>query len=396
MTIKELREKRARCTEQASAILDVATAENRALNEEESRQFDGWMAEADNLKAQLDRVERLEAEKRSLNESRGRQTFTSSSTDTELRRYLLGQENPGSQGMTFQLRAQSHTGSEGGYTVADEPMAALERAFKVFGGVRQVARILRTSTGADLPLPTMNDTSNVASIIGENTSLGSGPDLTFGQVTLKAFKYSSGIILVPFELLQDASVNVGQLVGEALGERIARGTSLHFTTGDNTGKPQGVTAASAGKTGGTLGQISYAELVDTLHSVDAAYRRNAVWMFNDQTLAYIRKIVDGNTRALIWNNAQSIANGVEPTLLGHRYIVNNDMPSLDTANAKPILFGDFDAGYIVRDVQDVQIIRMNERYADSGQVGFVGISRHDGRLVNAGTSPIKAFQNAAA
>jgi len=59
-----------------------------------------------------------------------------------------------------------------------------------------------------------------------------------------------------------------------------------------------------------------------------------------------------------------------------------------------LLFGDFQK-YIIRDVTGAEagpvILRLNERYADYGQVGFFLFSRHDGDLLDAGTDPIRCM-----
>ena len=64
------------------------------------------------------------------------------------------------------------------------------------------------------------------------------------------------------------------------------------------------------------------------------------------------------------------------------------------ANAKSILFGRLDK-YKVRVVQDVRMLRLTERYADNLQVGFVAFLRCDGRLLDAGTNPVKHYANSA-
>lgn len=51
------------------------------------------------------------------------------------------------------------------------------------------------------------------------------------------------------------------------------------------------------------------------------------------------------------------------------------------ANAKSILFGDL-SNYFIRDALDIMVIRRDERYADTLEVGF--LQRTDGNLVNAG------------
>ena len=81
------------------------------------------------------------------------------------------------------------------------------------------------------------------------------------------------------------------------------------------------------------------------------------------------------------------------TILGYPYIINNDVAVMGVS-AKSILFGDF-SNYFIRDALDVQVIRLNERFADNLQVGFIAFQRTDGNLINAGTNPVKYYQNSA-
>ena len=69
------------------------------------------------------------------------------------------------------------------------------------------------------------------------------------------------------------------------------------------------------------------------------------------------------------------------TLLGYGIKLNNDMPT-PAANAKSIAFGDFNEGYLIRDVADFFLLRLEERYADFLQVGFVGFQRTDAVVQN--------------
>lgn len=298
-----------------------------------------------------------------------------------------------------EVRAQAvGTGAAGGFTVPDEPMRALEVALLNFGGMRSAASVIRTSTGAALPIPTVNDTNQVGVILAENAVVAN-QDVVFAQLVLDAYKYSSKQVLVSLELLQDNSINIGQFLGNALANRIGRILNTHFTVGTGTAQPNGVvTAAFLGKAGAT-GQttsVIYNDLVDLFHSVDVAYRNNASWMMNDLTLAAIKKIkiaqFSGDTSGQpLWQPA--LALGAPDTILGKAIVVNNDVPVM-AASAKSILFGDF-SKYLIRDVRDITLVRLDERYADAGQVGFLAFSRHDGDLLDAGTHPIKFYQNSA-
>ena len=283
------------------------------------------------------------------------------------------------------------SGSIGLYTSPDSPMGALERALLAFGGMRQVATVIRTASGSDLPIPTNDDTSNKGAILAENTQV-SEVDATFGQLVLNSFKYSSKLVLVARELLEDSAINVPEMIGKILGERIGRIQNDHFTTGDASSKPNGVvTAGSAGVTAtGLTATVTYDLLMDLIHSLDPAYRPNARFMFHDGGLKMLKKVkvlqYSGDTTGQpLWQ--PSLVAGAPDTIAGYSYIVNQSMTTPATS-VKSILFGDF-SKYIIRDVQDIRLVRMDERYADYDQVGFTAFMRSDGDLLDAGTHPVK-------
>jgi HK97 family phage major capsid protein len=79
---------------------------------------------------------------------------------------------------------------------------------------------------------------------------------------------------------------------------------------------------------------------------------------------------------------------VQPdTLLGYPYVINQSVATI-AAGSKSVLFGQLDK-YIIRDVRDVTVLRLDELFAVLGQVAFLALSRHDGDLLDAGTHPVK-------
>ena len=288
------------------------------------------------------------------------------------------------------------TNSEGGFTVATEVATSVLEALKTYGGMRAVADVIQTAQGNPINFPTSDGTSEVGELIGENTTATSA-DVTFGVKTLTTYKYSSKIVTVPYELLQDSSVDVEALVRNRLTTRLGRITNTHFTTGTGSSQPNGIVTASAvGKTGAT-GQttsVLYADLIDLQHSVDPAYRENAKFMMNDATLRSLRKIVDGQSRP-IFVPGYEVGNpgGVPDTLLGSPLVVNQDVAVM-AASAKSILFGDF-SNYKIRDVMDVSLFRFTDSaYTKLGQVGFLAWMRSGGQFVDVGGS-VKHYANSA-
>lgn len=286
-----------------------------------------------------------------------------------------------------EFRDMSLTVGAGGFTVPQGFVSALEMALLQFGGVRQVADILRTAGGSDLPWPTMNDSANKGAILAEATTFSTSVDPTFASVVFKAFKYSSKPIIVSSELLQDSAFDLAAQIGGWLGTRIGRIQNDHFTTGAGTTLPKGLTVAGVvGKTAASTTVFTDVEVIDLHHSIDPAYRPNAQWMFHDAVLAFIRKLKDVTSGQYLWQPGMQA--GVPDRLLGYPYVINQSMSSAFTTGQKLILFGDF-MKYKVRDVADVRLLRLDELFAQTDQVGFVAFMRTDGNLLDAGTKPVK-------
>jgi HK97 family phage major capsid protein len=289
------------------------------------------------------------------------------------------------------------TDSEGGYTVPSTVAASILDALKEFGGMRAVADVIRTSSGESMNWPTSDGTSEVGEIVGENSS-ATDADVSFGTKGLPVYKYSSKVVTVPWELLQDSSANIEGFIRGRLQTRLGRITNQHYTTGTGTGQPLGVmAAASVGKTGAVAATaaITYADLVDLEHSVDPAYRKNAKFMFHDSMLKLIRKVVDGQSRPIfVPGYDQGNPKGAPASLLGRDIEINQDVAA-PAVSAVSIAFGDFSA-YKIRDVMAVTLFRFADSvYTKKGQVGFLAWMRSGGNLIDVGGA-VKTFQHGAA
>ncbi|MEV0441811.1 phage major capsid protein [Streptomyces spectabilis] len=281
--------------------------------------------------------------------------------------------------------------SAGGFTVPDEFRNVMTETMKAFGGLLGLAEVVTTSTGADLKWPTNDDTGNEGELLGENQAAGE-QDLGVGGRTLKAYIFSSKQVKLSMSLLQDSAFNLEAWVPKKLGERIGRRAARAFTTGTGVDQPEGLTTSAAVGKQGASGQttsVIYDDLVDLEHSVDSAYRASARYLMHDSTLKVIRKLKDAQSRPL-W--VPIPAPGFPATINGFEYTLDNSMP-VPAASAKTIAFGDFHAGYVIRQVQSVQTLRLVERYAEYLQVAFLGFARLDGMIQD--SSAVRTYQHAA-
>lgn len=274
--------------------------------------------------------------------------------------------------------------SGGGYLVPEEFLAKLTVRVKRSSAMVRACNVIRTDTGGNLAWPTADDTSNVGAIVAENTQV-SEQDIVFGEHQLGAYMYSSKVIRASIQLTMDTSGLLENWLSGVFGRRIARGMNPHFTIGTGVGQPTGlIPTATVGVTGstGSTTSITYDNVVSMIESVDAEYLDVVDddseqpdgfvgWMGSSAALSMLRKVKDGQGKPIV-------TEGRPVEVLGYPYMVNNDVP-VPAASAKSLAFGNFGAGYLIRQVNDsTQIVHLKERYADSMQEGWIGFSRWDG------------------
>ena len=391
MSIQSLREER---TAKAREYRNILDNNSGPLSDEVKAKLDELEADITGIEDRIAREQKvldLEAEKMVVEAVAER-------TKTPSKDLFAKWLRNGDRGMTsedwqtIRNTMSTTTASEGGYTVATEVATYVMDAMKAFGGMRQVATILRTDQGNPMTWPTSDGTTEVGEILAENAP-ATDNDVSFNTKNLPVYKYSSKVVTVPIELLQDSNVDIEAFVRARISQRLGRITNTHFTTGDGSSKPTGlIAAASVGKTGasGQTTTVTYADLVDLEHSVDPAYRVNCKWMFNDATLKSLKKILDSQNRPL-W--LPGIAVKEPDTILGYTYQINQDVAVM-AASAKSIAFGDL-SKYVIRDVMAMTYYRFDDSaYAKKGQVGFLAFLRSGGNFMDVGGA-VKLYQNAA-
>jgi len=447
--IKELREKRTKLIKDSRSFLERVEGENRAFNAEEDKQWEVMNKEITDLGIRIDRLHKLEEQEKALavvvdhGLGQGGSTVDNKSIGGDMpgmrqdeawnvllnawsraekgvrtpkkvanrireaakicgfnptnRRIAVPLErdydNLRNQMFARRIRNAAEsvgTNANGGYTIPQGFVYALEEALLWFGPMMQIADVMRTATGNPLPWPTTNDTANNGVLLSEATTVGASVIPSFGQTTFNAYKFSSQLVQISAELLQDSAFDMGKEIGGQCGSRLGRVINTYLTTGTGTGQPQGiVTGATLGLTCASATAIAFDEVIGLEHAVPVAYRHNMSYMCLDSTILALRKIKDSYGRYL-W---QQFANSGTPDLLNNRPLYRNqDMAAIATGN-KTILAGDF-SKFKVRMVGEVRARRLSERYADTDQEAFISFVRLDSKVLDAGTHPIVYMQQA--
>jgi HK97 family phage major capsid protein len=285
------------------------------------------------------------------------------------------------------------TTTEGGYAVPQEFRNKITERLVAYGGIRSVAETINTATGVPLEWPSNDDASfTKADTPVEGAASAAGADIVFGTVTLGAHKYAATgtgnvPLLVSVELLQDAQFDIGSFVARKLGDRIARRQAYDFARGSGSAEPLGIFYASAQDVSMPSGSVpTYAKLLDMVHTIDPAYRQNAVWLFNDVTAKVIEGILDAvSGRPLLVGDLvglnQTIRVGYGGSLLGYPVIIDSAIPNLSNL-VLGMAFGDFREGYIIRDVLNVQVLVNPYTNSNTNQVAYNAWARADGTIQN--------------
>lgn len=275
----------------------------------------------------------------------------------------------------------------GGALIPDSFVNALEINMLAFGGVRAAAEIFRTESGEEITWPTANDTGNSGRRIGPNAAVATNVEPTFAQLKWSAYKYTSDAVLVPYELLEDSAFDLASILGAMLGERLGRITATENTTGSGNSMPRGIVTAAGTRAAASATAISYADFVNLEHAVDPAYRQNAAYMLHDSIVQAVRLLLDGESRPL-W--ASGIRDGLPDRINGRPFFINMAMDSTMASGKKTLLFGQLNK-FKIREVRGIRMYRLQERYRDNDQDGFVAFLRQDANLLDAGTAPVKVL-----
>ena len=388
MTVIELRNKRAQKLAAARAFLESNRTPDGFLSQENDAVYTAMESDIANLGKEISRMERLEAMdaelSRPLTSPLTEKPAAVAKADEKTGRAsdeysaAFWNQTRRKDSVTPEMKnaLQEGVDSEGGYLVPDEFEHTLVQALEQENIVREHAHVFTTSSGNHkIPVVTSKGT---ASWIDEEGAIPESDDV-FGQQMIGAHKVGT-LIKVSEELLNDSAFDLEGYFASEFARRIGNKEEDAFFNGDGAGKPLGILAATGGAqvgvTAASATAVTADEIIDLFYSLEAPYRKNAIWVLNDASIAAIRKLKDNNGQYL-WQPA--LHEGTYDTLLGKRIFTSPFVPEMKSGQ-KSVIFGDL-SFYWIGDRQGITFKRLNERYADTGQIGFIATKRLDGKLI---------------
>ncbi|MGQ2972059.1 MAG: phage major capsid protein [Brevundimonas mediterranea] len=368
------------------------TARSKMAEGAAQTEIDAIFADADTAQANIRNLEKIEGvEKayeavvnaRSVEDRSAENRSTKGEDEVRMDAFkaLVSGRDLTSEQRAMVTRDAQSTGvaADGGYAVPTTLANEIVKAAIVFGPMLDgsIFDVVTTATGAPLNFAT-KASSRKARLIGENVAAETVL-AKLGQKTLNSYKLTTDVAVASRELLQDAGVNIEQWLVEELSESYGLGANDYLTNGTGSNQPAGIVTAlaSAGLDTAASGAFAVDDLLALQYGVNSAYRQRGRYMFNSNMELALRKAKD-STGNYIWQPA--MVAGTPNTVFGKAYVVNDDMATADAAGEVAAIFGDM-KGYKVRVSRALGLTRLNEMFALSDQIGWVGFARIDGDVI---------------
>lgn len=391
--IADLEQERDDLAHKARGILDAAQErpeDKRDLSTEEEQEFDRLMDRVDGLDKRIAREKRAREAERAAAERDPAPAEEPPGTPEEPDKARMRAFNRFlSYGLDV-LSPQERDGltagkdTEGGFLVApQEFVEELIQAVDDDVPLRPLATVMTLTEADSLGVPSLDTDLDDAEWTVELATGSQDDAMRFGKREFRPNPVAKRV-KVSRTLLRKSSLDPEAIVRQRLGYKFSVTAEKAYMTGDGNKKPLGLFVASADGistardvNSGNNTDLTADGLIDAKYALKAQYHRRARWLFHRFAIRNARKLKDLNNQYL-WQ--PGLAGDRPDTLLDIPYVISEFAPNTFTQNSYIGLLGDF-SFYWIADALDMEIRRLEELYAETNQVGFIGRLESDGMPV---------------
>ena len=373
MNEKELIEKRNDLQEKMEGILNVAKTENRAMNDEEIKNFDEIEKEIKNIDATLERKEKID--KMETKKIEDKKELTQEEKDIKtFAQFIRNAVNGTPQNVETQL-TKSDNGSIIPKTIAK----------KIIDKVIEISPLYASATRYDakgtLAVPLYDNTTDDVTVdyATEFDELVSHSG-KFNTVELTGFLIGA-LTKISKSLINNNDFNLTDYVVNKMAEKFKlfyEGECLNGTTSKISGIVGSYDSTNMEVTLANKSSITADELIDIQETIPDTYQTNAYWIMHRDTRKKIRKLKDSDGNYIL-NRAFNEKWDYE--LLGKPVYCSEKAEKLGTASKAVIFYGDF-SGLAIKETETMEIQILLERFATQHAIGVVGYSELDAKVEN--------------
>jgi HK97 family phage major capsid protein len=194
------------------------------------------------------------------------------------------------------------------------------------------------------------------------------------------------LVKVGVDELMDTPGATNQMLSEVFGDAVAEATDLAIAAGTGSAQPAGLTLAAnitripAGQKTTAASPPTIANLRALPFLLPARYRPNATWLFSTDAASAVAGLTDA-AGGPVWPNPGNPDPKTGGGFMGWAAYTVPGLPAMTGTNAPSILFGDLKSAYRLVDRQRISVQRLEQRYAEIGQVGLMLRVRLGGDLI---------------
>jgi HK97 family phage major capsid protein len=384
---------------QARELLDTAEKESRELAADETSRYEALMADVDKRTSEIDREEKLQEIEGRMKESK---------EDPVAKKEPVAEQPAEKKG---KFATEEYGNAFAGFVrgglkgVSPEEYRALAADQDIYGGfivtpeqfinqllmavdnavvIRGLATKFQVPNAESLGVPTLDNNPSDPIWTAEILTGNEDSTMSFGKRELHPHPLAKRI-KVSQKLLRQALQGADALVRDRLAYIFSIVEETAFMTGTGVDQPLGIfTASDSGisttydvSTGNAATSIQTDGLIEVKYALKSQYWAAARWVFHRDAIKQIRKLKTGEGD-YIWQ--PGISAGTPDRILEVPYVISEYAPNTFTASSYVGIIGDF-SKYWIADALDMQIQRLDELYAETNQVGFIGRLECDGMPV---------------
>ena len=357
--------------ENMEALLKKANEETRALDENETSEFN-------KLKEEIVSLDNTMEAQRYAEEQAKKQNASVSKINTQAEEQRMLDE----QNFLSFVRGEERALDVAGNSGAIIPTLISNR---IIEKVKELCPIYARATifnvGGDLQFPKFDYTTITTAFVADMTAL-TPQNGNFTSVKLQNF-IAGSLVQISRSLINRSDFDLTSFIVNMMAMSIADFIENQLLNGVGTTAPLGVfvdpsvtvvTAASATA-------ITFDDLISVQMSIPEQFQANACWILHKSTYQVLRKLKDTTGQYLLSTEANpSQVGGFGWTMLGKPVFFSENAPKTMTTGLPIVVYGDM-SGLYVKLAQQVEIAILNELYATSHATGVVGYVEFDARVV---------------
>lgn len=384
MYLKKLREQRSAKVKRMQEILAGAKGENRAMSEEEQKEFDDTeseIADLDKTITAAEKAKELEAketdknhvedpdkDKEGQNSQEGQGGENRAEDDKRaFADYIRGV-------ITGENRADMTLGENGAVipsTIANEIIKKIKDISPVYND----AAHYNVKGTLSIPYVDEDGTSLAVAYADEFAEL-EGEKEKFASIELGGFL--AGVLAkISKSLINNSDFDIVEEVETQIAEAFALWLDHEMLVG-TVGKITGASTSTKKIQSESTSVISFDDIIKLKDAIKAAHQTGAYFVMRDTTLTAIRLLKDKNGRYLVNDD---VTEEGKPTILGKPVYTSDAMPEIGKGS-EPIVYLNPSKALAVKLTEDMELQVLQEKYATQHVVGVVGWTEVDAKIKN--------------